>query len=460
MARFIPFDEISAILRSGEFTAFLGGLEDDHLECKSAPYDLTQEHGKMELAKDVSALANADGGIILIGLRTEREPQQLGDIIRRVGAFARNRLDFAQYQNVLSEWVLPAIPGLRFDWYANSANRDEGIGSILVPHEANRERPYVVAKVVSNAGRIIGSYVGFFERLRENVAPMKPSDLRDRLKDGRRFSELDSRLGNIEEMIGKLTVAQVPRPPAFSAEIVFKRVQRARRELGYEDRPAFSLAAWPLQPIDFPDLFESHDVPVVRLLEQPPHLRPMGFDFAPRRLSTIVEGQLRRSIIPESKILEIWRDGPLICVVPGDDWHLCWAMHSTPESGLRINNLALAETVYLFCDWSLRAYANAVPTPERFKIRIMLSGMNVNGIPFALNPHRPNVFNLAGDWRTAPDAAGGHFEIEVESARADPGVMAYGLLQDVYTWFGFNASEMPYVNREARPARIDPAQIG
>src|ERR1700730_2329387 len=152
---------------------------------------------------------------------------------------------------------------------------------------------------------------------------MKPSELRDRLKDGRRFLELDTRLGNIEEMVGKLASGQVSPQPVFNSETVFRRVQRARREVGYEGKPAFSLAAWPLQPIDFPNLFESHEVPVVRLLEQPPRLRDAGFDFATRMLSTIVEGQLRRCLIPERKILEVWRDGPLICVVPGNEWHLC-----------------------------------------------------------------------------------------------------------------------------------------
>jgi hypothetical protein len=333
--------------------------------------------------------------------------------------------------------------------------------SILVPQEAGRERPYVVAKVVENTGRIIGSYIGFFERIRDNVAPMKPGELRDRLKDGRRFSELDTRLGSIEEMVGRLAAGQAPQQPAFTFETVFRQVQRARREVGLEGKPAFSLAAWPLQPVDFPNLFESHEVPVVRLLEQPPRLRDAGFDFATRRLSTIVEGQLRRCLIPEHKILEVWRDGPLICVVPGDDWHLCWGMRSTAETGLRINSLALAETVYLFCDWILKVYGNAVPVPEKFKVRIMLSDMALNGRAFSLNPYRPNDFNMNDNRHPAPGAAtGGHFEIDVERATADPGVMAYRLLTDVYAWFGFNATEMPYVNRNQLPPRIDPAQIG
>lgn len=360
---------------------------------------------------------------------------------------------------MLSDWVLPSLPGLRFQWHASAASENDGIVSILVPQEASRERPYVVTKIIENTGRTIGSCIGYFERTRDNVTPMKAGELRDRFKDGRRFMELDRRLGNIEEMVGKFTAAQAPQAPAFTVENVFRRVQAARREVGYEGKPAFSLAAWPLQPIDFPNLFESHEAPVVRLLEQPPRLRDAGFDFATRRPSAIFEGRLRRCLIPEHKILEIWRDGPLICVVPGDDWHLCWGMRSTPETGLRINNLALTETVYLFCDWSLKVYRNAVPLPSRFRIRVMVLEMAVNGRPFSLNPYRQDEFTIHDGRRAAPVATGQHFEIDVESAAADPGVMAYQLLSDVYAWFGFNAAEMPYVNREQQPTRIDPAQI-
>jgi hypothetical protein len=290
---------------------------------------------------------------------------------------------------------------------------------------------------------------------------MKAEQLREMFKGGQRFAELDTRLEHIEEMIGKMVAVQAPQQPALSGETVFSRVQQARRELGYERKPAFSLAAWPLQPVDFPSLFESHEAQVVRLLENPPRLRNGGFDLSTRTLSTIVVAQLRRCLIPGRKLLEVWRDGTLICVVPGDEWHLCWGMRSSAETGLRINNLALTETVYLFCDWALKVYENAVPAPEEFKIRIMLSDMTLNGRPLSLNPYRPSEIWLDDDRHPAPEAAPGvHVEIDIDRLNAEPGVLAYRLLADLYAWFGFNATEMPYANREIQPPKIDPAQIG
>jgi len=292
---------------------------------------------------------------------------------------------------------------------------------------------------------------------------MKPAALRERLKDGQRFAELSTRLANIEEMLGRSAAGREPQQPALSAEAVFSRVKGARREVGYEGKPAFSLAAWPLQPVDFPGLFESRGDEVVRLLEPPPKLRDAGFDLSTMRRSTIIEGQLRRCLIPDHKLLEVWRDGLLICVMPGDGWHLCWGMHSNDETGLKINNLALAETAYLFSDWALKVYEHAVPAPARVRFRIMLSDMRPSGRPFSLNPYRLSPFNLHLDDNRHPSPGanpGVWVEIDVDRTGAEPGTVAYRLLGDLYAWFSFDAAEMPYVDRASQPPKIDPTLIG
>jgi len=51
-------DEVRAILESGDFFPLVGRFEDQHIECKRQPYRLESEDQKLELAKDVSALAN------------------------------------------------------------------------------------------------------------------------------------------------------------------------------------------------------------------------------------------------------------------------------------------------------------------------------------------------------------------------------------------------------------------
>jgi hypothetical protein len=470
MSRVILLAEITSILECGNFDQLIGGVEDEHLECKGGHYQLQQDTGKMELAKDVSALANANGGIILIGVTTERDQTRQEDIIRHCGCFAENSISFRQCEDVISEWVLPSVPGLKFKWHPSATNPSDGIASIFIPSEACHEKPFLVGKVVVDTGKIVGSYIGYFERKRDRVPPMKSAELRERLKDGLRFAELNTRLMNVEEMVGTIVARDQPPPhqtglikmsPALLPEVIVRRVQRAREEVGFASRPTFSLVAWPDVPIDFPSLFESREDPVVQTLEHPPELRNGGFGLLRGRPSVIVEGKLRRCIAPGYRLLEVWRDGPVLSVSEGNGDHLCWGMNSTDETGLQINNLALTETVYLFCDWALDIYKSAKGKPTQLNFRMMFSDMAPGGRPFRLNsaPAGTFEFRYFDGGRPAPDPAGQHFEITTDFTSAEPGVIAYQLLFDLYTWFGFESSQVPYVNRNKLPARIDPDLI-
>jgi hypothetical protein len=471
MPKVILLADIISILESGDFDQLIGGMENDYLECKGEPYKLEQEIGKMELAKDISALANADGGVILIGVTTEKD-LALADVIRRCGCFAEGFIDFNKYENIISDWVVPSIPGLRLKWHPSSVNPKEGVVSILVPQTACQERPYIVGRIIDDTGKVSGSYVGFFERKRDRVPPIRPSELRERLKDGLRFAELNTRLMNVEEMVGKTAARDLNQPPSYPTkdftlvpvlpvETILGRIQRTREEVGFGSRATFSLVAWSEKPINFPGLFESRDDPVVQYLEHPPQLRTDGFGLLRGRPSTIVEGKLRRCLAPGFRLLEIWRDGPLISMVEGDGGHLCWGVDSTEDVGLKINNLALTETVYLFCDWALNVYKFATPNPTQLNLRMIFSDMAPTGKPFSLNPHPAGTwgFRFYDNSKRAPEPTGKHFETQVDFADAEPGAIAYKLLVDLYTWFGFEANQVPYANRERQPTQIDPAII-
>jgi len=63
MAKRLNPSEVAEILRRGTFDDLVGALEDEHLECKAAPYQLQHEHQKYELAKDVSMVVNRSGAL-------------------------------------------------------------------------------------------------------------------------------------------------------------------------------------------------------------------------------------------------------------------------------------------------------------------------------------------------------------------------------------------------------------
>jgi len=460
MAKVLSVPEIEAILVSGRFDEFLGAVEDEHLDCKGGPYQLDQDRQKMELAKDVSALANADGGFLLIGPHTEKDPAHLGDEVRRVNCFAANLVDTDQYRKVTGAWMYPSVQGVTVKWWPDATNPAEGIVSIFVPREATRDRPFLVGRVVEETGKVLGSWVGYFERIQSGVKPMSVGEVRERLKDGFRFSELDARLRGVEETLGKLVAPPPRQEPAVPPDMLVRRLGAARAAVGLQERPTMLLVARAQQPVEFPALFESRGTDVVQLLENPPRLRNAGFDLNTRRPSEIIQGELRRTTSAGNKLLELWRDGVLIFIAPGDEWHLCWGMKSDATTGLRINNLALAETTFLFSQLAVKLFEHAVPQPEKVTFSLELAGMTILGKPCSLNPYRPDPYGLwLDEQRRYAPADGRRVAVESERVGADPGVVSYRLLAELYAWFGFEAVEMPYVDRATTPPSIDPNQL-
>src|SRR5690349_10757351 len=119
---------IRSILEGGNFDSFVGLLEDLHFEAKnSTPYDLDTEKGRYELAKDVSALANSEGGYIVIGLHDERLTDQRTDRVRALDLFAEATLSVTQILGVIKDYVYPAIKNLEIRWVASASDSARGV---------------------------------------------------------------------------------------------------------------------------------------------------------------------------------------------------------------------------------------------------------------------------------------------------------------------------------------------
>src|SRR5205809_3869016 len=97
MAKKLSVDQVREVLTSGQFKDFIGILEDETLEFKAVPYQLNDDRAKQELAKDVTALANVGGGMILVGIRTEKDLAHLGDEVKEIRPFAQNIANIEQY---------------------------------------------------------------------------------------------------------------------------------------------------------------------------------------------------------------------------------------------------------------------------------------------------------------------------------------------------------------------------
>lgn len=125
---------------SGFGGTLVGLREGVWLDAKSSPYRLDVEAQKYELARDVSAFANAQGGMLVIPATTSLGRN--GEVIESVSAMDLELIDVRQTRAVLADWVYPAIVGLEVETYETSPGRGQLM--IHVPPQPSENWPYVI----------------------------------------------------------------------------------------------------------------------------------------------------------------------------------------------------------------------------------------------------------------------------------------------------------------------------
>jgi schlafen family protein len=417
-------------------------VEDGRLEAKSAPYQIGQEHQKLELAKDVAALANANGGVLLIGVRTERDPVHLADEITAISPFAQNLLDSQQYFNILASWIYPSVDGVDIRWYPSRPDATQGIVFIMVPEQSEANRLFLLTRSVESSGRISEVLFGYSERQRANAVPWTVQELQSILRDGRNRGAIQRQLEGIQQQLELLRADRVAEPIQRPSHSLDARMAAARDIVGFTNVPTFLLAAVPDEPLNLPGSFDRQSE-LARLVEHPPELRPMGFDLETGGTPEIVRGEVRRAFLREFRLLELWRDGTLVFVGRGDEQGLWWASNGTP----RINPLVLAEWTFLFARLTHRVYELAAPPPTTVEYRLKITYLHRDGAVarLAAGGLRGHDFEWRMNEKPAPES-------ECVVARAFSRAVgapeiAYFLVKNVYHWFGFTSDDVPYVER-------------
>jgi hypothetical protein len=143
------FASIKAILDTRQFDALLGQDEDAWFEAKGrSPYDFATPAGRYELAKDVSAFANTDGGILIVGLTTTPLAEMRTERVTAHDLCTQAEFDVGQYLGIIREYVYPGIKDLNVYWTPVNPEATQGLGVIEIPAQSPKLKYFLTAKVV------------------------------------------------------------------------------------------------------------------------------------------------------------------------------------------------------------------------------------------------------------------------------------------------------------------------
>jgi hypothetical protein len=181
-----PLDRETArdLILGGDPEALVGHREGSGLDVKGSPYRLDDDLQKYELAKDVSAFANQQGGLLLIPAHTRLESH--GEVITDVGDLDPSIVNTKQIRDVIHDWIYPPVLGLEVEWVKTTKGRGRLL--IHVPPQEPESWPHVVTHALIGE-RLRGTSVAIFVRHDADDRSLHSAALHGLLAAGNRSRE-------------------------------------------------------------------------------------------------------------------------------------------------------------------------------------------------------------------------------------------------------------------------------
>lgn len=416
-------NELFKVLGRNPFE-LMGEPETSWLEFKSAlnPIDNQAsgfEKHRFELAKDLTALANKDGGVILIGVETEKDATSKEDVAKKLRPVAPGLINAELIKQVIHNWVFPR---LEVEVLSHSVEGETGeLWSLSVERFRDIDNPYIVTKNFVGNGGASPNIFGVFERSGSHNIAYSPQQIHHWINRGIQ--------GVPQEPVAVLS------PPAEEADEVL--VEDFLTVALAEDEASVYLQAAPKEAGVLTRFYQGPPESLHGALISPRHhLREAGFNLPDvGRPQRTTRGALRVVWLKEASI-SITPSG-LTTAIQGQSFLTWGAEKYAPEGESWINPLALIEFTLDFCRFFLAEVMSRSQSTGlllRVGMRGLVEGAGVLYLPKELN-------HLTEKEHAMADA----FDLEwIVSDGHDANQLAYEVLAKLYAEFGFDKAVIPY----------------
>jgi hypothetical protein len=136
---------VADLIRAQRADLLVGTAENEWFEAKGAAYSLGDDLDEIELAKDVSALANRpEGGLLVVGLVTRKRAGR--DVVVCARPQPLTSMRPGRYRQRLDKWIYPRLRDAVVE--AVETGPGEGLLVILIPPQPEPLWPFLVSGAV------------------------------------------------------------------------------------------------------------------------------------------------------------------------------------------------------------------------------------------------------------------------------------------------------------------------
>jgi len=462
-------NEIDEILASQDFEKLIGELENEFLECKSQPYRLDTNKGKRELAKDVSSMANSEGGFILIGVMTKSSASHPGDKISKICPFKKELVQVDQYYKVIESWVYPHVGDLLLTWVSVGESSVKGIIIIKIPMQAKEIKPFLITNTLDENKRVEITF-GYVERKRDNIKPTSAADLQRTLRDGQNFqTQINERFDSMEALIMQnipVIIEAKMRQNASASNISLQeeriekeiniRIENALEHGDLKENRTFILVAYTDQSSELRSIFQTEEGSIRKQLENPPILRLHGWSLETFDHARILKGEFIRVTNGNRKVIDLYRDGTFIFVGAANESFLAWGRGPNQK----VHPLAVTECIYSFVNFYGLVLEDFMIPQNKVFIRVDYRNLHIENNKTYLVPYeiQNNWYSLDHERKDAPDNDWKKTK-SFSTESFDLAAVSYEILREIYFWFGFEEEKIPYTLEEDGEKKVDIERI-
>lgn len=413
----------------------LGRAEAQDLEFKSEPWDVRTNRGKLEFAKDLSAMVNGGGGLIVLGVRTERQAHSAEDLSVELTPFPLEHIDAEQLKGLATSWLYPPQREITITIFP-SVDESTGLASVFVRGLPDFDLSLIHGAEVED-GVVRRNFFGVARRFGDGVAHYSPDEIFRWIRDGRKFGEAGGwqRTDSEEDsLVG----------------------EDAASDLGHL-LELYKDDEWPVIAIQiFPEVATRieglHDASGVKgAIANHETLRDHGgFNL---RIVTGIEsrsGYLEVNLGTIQRLLVSDR-GCVSLVVSLSPSGMSWAMDQRDALPM-INPIYLAEVVYDLASLYIEAMVPHLdPPPNRLRMNIGLFWAD-RPSPTGLKPGAPNWMSMEPAKRY--EGAEWTDELSVDPS-ASASTITSAILRRIYGAFGLGVEAIPFFNGTTHEFDVD-----